>query len=148
MDFIVVGWPAFVFLVGFVVVFSTPVWLAARIVGAKHPTLLRAIASLAVGLLVSLLIAILAGPWGFLLVPVGFLLTFKYILGTSLLGSVLLAFLAALGYQWFHPGNSRTTRGRPDHQRLIFEIVGQRTIVACIRENCSLTPIVLPDTLA
>jgi len=98
MDFILVGWPAFVFLVGFVVVFSTPVWLAARIVGAKHPTLLRAIASLAVGLLVSLLIAILAGPWGFLLVPVGFLLTFKYILGTSLLGSVLLAFLAALGY--------------------------------------------------
>lgn len=98
MDFVLFGWPAFVFLIGFVVVFSTPVWLAARIVGAKHPTLLRAIASLAVGLLVSLLIAILAGPWGFLLAPMGFLLTFKYILGTSFLGSMLLAFLAALGY--------------------------------------------------
>lgn len=98
MDFILVGWPAFIFLVGFVIVFSTPVWLAARIIGAKHPTLWRAVVSLAVGMPVSLLLAVLAGPWGFLLAPVGFLLSFKYILGTSFLGSVLLAVIAALGY--------------------------------------------------
>jgi len=98
MDFIFVGWPALVFLVGFVVVFATPVWLAARIIGAKHPTLWRAIASMAAGLLASILIAILTGPWGFMLAPVGFLLAFKYILGTSFLESVLLAILAGLGY--------------------------------------------------
>lgn len=98
MDFILTGWPALIFLVGFVVVFSTPVWLAARIIGAKHPTLWRAIASLAVGMPVSLLLAILAGPWGFLLAPVGFLVSFKYILGTSFLRAVLLAIIAGLGY--------------------------------------------------
>jgi hypothetical protein len=98
MDFILTGWPAFIFLVGFVVVFSTPVWLAARLIGAKHPTLWRAVASLAVGMPVSILLAILTGPWGFLLAPVGFLLSFKYILGTSFLGAVLLAIVAGLGY--------------------------------------------------
>lgn len=43
MDFVLIGLPAVIFLVGFVVVFSTPVWLAARLTGAKHPTLLRAV---------------------------------------------------------------------------------------------------------
>ena len=98
MSFNLTGLPALIFLVGFVVVFSTPVWLAARIIGAKHPTLLRAVASLSTGMLSGLVLALLAGPWGFLLTPIGFLLSFKYILGTSLLGSVLLAILAGLGY--------------------------------------------------
>lgn len=98
MSFNLTGLPALIFLVGFVVVFSTPVWLAARVIGAKYPTLWRAVASLAAGMLVAFLLAILTGPWGFLLAPVGFLLSFKYILGTSLLGSVLLAILAGLGY--------------------------------------------------
>jgi len=98
MELFIVGWPALIFLVGFVVVFSTPVWLAARIIGAKHPTLGRAIGSLAVGLLVSILLAVIAGPWGIFLAPLGYLLAFKYILGTSFLGSVLLAILAGLGY--------------------------------------------------
>jgi hypothetical protein len=98
MSFNLVGLPALIFLVGFVVVFSTPVWLAARIIGAKHPTLLRAVASLVVGNLGAFLLALLTGPWVFLLAPVGFLLSFKYILGTSLLGSVLLAIVAGLGY--------------------------------------------------
>jgi hypothetical protein len=98
MDLILTGWPAVIFLVGFVVVFSTPVWLAARLTGAKHPTLLRAVGSLAVGMLVSLLLAVLTGPWGFFLAPVGYLLSFKYILGTTFLGSVLLAIVAGLGY--------------------------------------------------
>ena len=98
MNLSLTGLPALIFLVGFVVVFSAPVWLAARIIGAKHPTLLRAVASLAAGMLASFLFAILTGPWVFVLAPVGFLLAFKYILGTSLLGSVLLAIVAGLGY--------------------------------------------------
>lgn len=98
MDFTLTGLPALIFLVGFVVVFSTPVWLAARLIGARHPTLMRAVVSLAAGTLASLLLAILAGPWGFLLAPLGYLLSFKFILGTSFLGSVMLAIVAGLGY--------------------------------------------------
>lgn len=98
MDFSLTGLPALIFLVGFVVVFSAPVWVAARVIGAEHPTLLRAIASLAAGMLGSFSLAMLTGPWVFLLAPLGFLLAFKYILGTSLLGSVLLALIAGLVY--------------------------------------------------
>jgi len=98
MNLSLTGLPALIFLVGFVVVFSTPVWLAARLIGAKHATLWRAVASLSAGMLGAFLLALLTGPWAFLLAPVGFLLSFKYILGTSLLGSVLLAMLAGLGY--------------------------------------------------
>jgi len=98
MNFSLTGLPALIFLVGFVVVFSVPVWLAARLIGAKYPTLWRAVAALAAGMLVSFLLVVLAGPWSFLLAPVGFLLSFKYILGTSLLGSVLLAILVGLVY--------------------------------------------------
>jgi len=98
MNFSLTGLPALIFLVGFVVVFSTPVWLAARIIGAKYPTLGRAVASLAAGMLASFLLALLFGPWGIFLAPVGFLLSFKYILGTSLLGSVLLAIVSGLLY--------------------------------------------------
>lgn len=98
MNFSLTGFPALIFMVGFVVVFSAPVWFAARIIGAKYPTLLRAVASLAAGMLCSYLLAIFTGPWVFLLAPLGFLLSFKYILGTSLLGSVLLAIFAGLLY--------------------------------------------------
>jgi hypothetical protein len=98
MNFSLTGLPALIFMVGFVVVFSAPVWLAARVIGAKYPTLLRAVASLAAGMLGSFLLAILTGPWVFILAPLGFLLSFKYILGTSLLGSVWLAIFAGLLY--------------------------------------------------
>lgn len=54
--------------------------------------------SLAAGTLAALLLTIFAGPWGFLLAPLGYLLSFKFILGTSFLGSVLLAIVAGLGY--------------------------------------------------
>lgn len=98
MNFVLTGLPAIIFLVGFVVVFSAPVWVAARVVGARHPTLLHAVGSLTVGMLASFLLTMLTGPWVFLLTPLAFLLSFKYVLGTSLLGSVLLAILAGLGY--------------------------------------------------
>ena len=43
-------------------------------------------------------IAVFTGPWDFLLAPLVFLLSFRYILGTSFLGSELLAILAGLAY--------------------------------------------------
>jgi len=98
VNFYLTGLPAIIFLVGFVVVFSAPVWLAARVVGAKHPTLLHAIASLVLGMLGSFLLTLLTGPWVFFLAPLAFLISFKYVLGTSWLGSVLLAIVAGLGY--------------------------------------------------
>jgi len=98
LDLSLTGLPAIVLIVGFVVVFSAPVWLAARLVRARHPTLLRAIGSLIVGTVGLFLIALFTGPLVFLLAPLSFLLSFKYILGTSILGSLALAILAALGY--------------------------------------------------
>jgi hypothetical protein len=92
------GLPAIVAFVGFVVVFSAPVWVAARLVGAEHPTVLRAIGALAVGTVGVFFIAVFTGPWVFLLAPLVFLLAFKFILGTSVLGAVLLAILAGLAY--------------------------------------------------
>jgi hypothetical protein len=92
------GLPAIFAFVGFVVVFSAPVWVAARLVGVAHPTLLRAIGALAVGTVGLFFIAVFTGPWVFLLAPLAFLLSFKCILGTSFLGSVLLAIVAGLGY--------------------------------------------------
>jgi len=80
------------------VVFSAPVWLAARLVGAERPTLLRAIGALAVGTAGVFVLALVTGPLVFLLAPLAFLLAFKYMLGTSFLGSVLLAILSGLGY--------------------------------------------------
>jgi hypothetical protein len=93
-----VGLPALIFFVGFVVVFSAPVWLAARLVRAKHPTLLRAVGSLALGMLGTAITAFFAGPLTLLFAPIVFVLSFKYVLGTSVIGSVLLAIVAAAGY--------------------------------------------------
>lgn len=98
LEFTLTGLPALIAFVGFVVVLSAPVWLAARLVRANHPTLLRAVGSLAVGTLGVFLFSVLTGPLVLLLAPLAYLLSFKYILGTSFLGSVLLALLAGLGY--------------------------------------------------
>jgi hypothetical protein len=92
------GLPAIAAFVVFVVVLSAPVWVAARLVGAEHPTLLRSIGALATGTIAAFFIALFTGFWVFLLAPLVFLLSFKYILGTSLVGSVALAILAGLGY--------------------------------------------------
>ena len=98
MSLTLTGLPAVVAFVAFVVVFSAPVWVAARLVGAERPTLLRAIGALAVGTVGVFVIALVTGPLVFLLAPLAYLLAFKYILGTSFFGSVLLAILAGLGY--------------------------------------------------
>ena len=101
MNLQVSGLAAFVVQVGFIVVFSAPVWLAARLVGAERPTLLRAIASLFLGVMgavVGLVVGRGLGFLVFLIIPLAFLLSFKYVLGTSFLGSILLAMIALLGY--------------------------------------------------
>lgn len=98
MSFTLTGLPAFLALVGFVVVLAAPVWLAARLVGAKHPNLLRAVLALAAGTAGVFVLALAAGPWVVLLAPLAYLFAFQLVLGTSFPGSVLLAVLAGLGY--------------------------------------------------
>jgi hypothetical protein len=92
------GLPAIVVQVGFIVVFSTPVWLAAKIVGAERPTLIRSALSLIVGVIGSIVAVAVGGGWAFLLVPIAFLLAFKLILGTSIFGALGIAVITVAGY--------------------------------------------------
>jgi hypothetical protein len=92
------GLPAIAVAVGFIVVFSLPVWLASRVVGAGSPTLIRAAMSLVVGAIGSVISAAIGGGAALLLAPLSFLLSFKFVLGTSILGSIVLAVLALAGY--------------------------------------------------
>jgi hypothetical protein len=94
----VTGLPVLVVAVGFIVVFSAPVWLAARVVGADFPTLLRSAVSLAVGAIGSVVSVAAGGGVAFLLAPAAFLLSFKFILGTSFIGAIVLAILSLAGY--------------------------------------------------
>jgi hypothetical protein len=98
MNLSVSGLPAIVIQVGFVVVFSAPVWLAARMVGAVNPTLIRAALSLIVGVIGAVAGVAVGGGFALLLAPLAFLLAFKYILGTSLLGSLGIAIITIVGY--------------------------------------------------
>ena len=98
MNFNVTGLPALILQIGFIVVFSAPVWLAAKLVGAANPTLLRAVLSLFVGAIGSAISIAVGGGYALLLAPLSFLLAFKFVLGTSFLGAIGLALLALLGY--------------------------------------------------
>jgi hypothetical protein len=92
------GLPAIIIQVGFIVVFSAPVWLAARKVGATNPTLIRSALSLIVGVMGAVAGVAVGGGFALLLAPFAFLLAFKYILGTSLLGSIGIAIITIAGY--------------------------------------------------
>jgi hypothetical protein len=92
------GLAALVVAVGFVVVFAAPVWVAARLVGAEHPTLLRSAVALIVGAAGAVAGIALGGGWALLLAPLSFLLAFRSVLGTSIPGAIALGFLAVLGY--------------------------------------------------
>jgi hypothetical protein len=94
----VTGLPAIIIWVGFLVVFSAPVWLAARMVGARHPTLVRSICALVLGLIGAIVCLALTGWAAFVLAPLSFLLAFRFLLGTSFFGAIALALLAAAGY--------------------------------------------------
>ena len=98
MNLSISGLPAIVIAAGFVVVFSAPVWLAARLIGADTPTLLRSALALAVGIIGAIASAAAAGAFALLLAPLSFLLSFKYVLGTSFLGAIVLGILAIAGY--------------------------------------------------
>jgi len=98
MNLSISGLPALVVQVGFIVVFSTPVWLAAKMVGAERPTLIRAALSLFVGVIGSVVAIVVGGGWALLLVPLAFLLGFKFILGTSLFGAIGIAVITVAGY--------------------------------------------------
>lgn len=98
MNLSVTGLPALAIAVGFIVVFSAPVWLAAKVIGAAHPTLLRAALALLVGSIGAVTGAAVFGAAVLLLAPLSFLLSIKYILGTSFPGAVIVAMLAAAGY--------------------------------------------------
>jgi hypothetical protein len=92
------GLPAIIIQVGFIVVFSAPVWLAAKMVGAANPTLIRSALSLIVGVVGSVAGVAFGGGFALLLAPLAFLLAFKYVLGTSLLGAIGIALIAVAGY--------------------------------------------------
>lgn len=98
MNLTISGLPALAIAVGFIVVFSAPVWVAARVVGANSPTLLRSAMSLFVGAIASVICAAVGGGWALILAPLSFLLSFKYVLGTSFLGAIVLAVVAVTGY--------------------------------------------------
>lgn len=98
MSTTVTGLPALMIGIGFLVVFAAPVWLAARLVGARRPTLGRAILALVLGFAGSFASLLFTGPAVFVLAPLSFLLSFRYVLGTSFLGAIALAVLAAAGY--------------------------------------------------
>lgn len=98
MNLSISGLPALVIAVGFIVVFSLPVWLASRVVGADRPTMLRSAFSLLVGAIGSSVATLVGGGFALLLAPLSFLLAFKYVLGTSFLGAVLLGLLSLAGY--------------------------------------------------
>lgn len=98
MNLSISGLPAIAIAVGFIVVFSVPVWVAARVVGAASPTLLRSAISLILGALAALVSIAVGGGWALLLVPLSFLLAFKFVLGTSFVGSIVLAVVAVMGY--------------------------------------------------
>jgi hypothetical protein len=121
MNITVTGFPAIVIWVGFLVVVAAPVWLAARMVGAARPTLLRSILALMLGLAGAIASVALTGPVALVLVPLSFLLSFRFVLGTSFLGAIALAALAAIAYAvMIHFVGSGVTVNRESSKGLIF----------------------------
>ncbi|MDE1949546.1 MAG: hypothetical protein KGL43_19170 [Burkholderiales bacterium] len=98
MHFSATGIPALLLQLGFIVVFAAPVWIAARVVGARHPSLLRSIGALVLGVILAFLSLLLAGPWALLLAPLSFLVAFSRVLGTSFGGAVVVALIVIAGY--------------------------------------------------
>lgn len=91
------GFPLLVGAIGFVAIISVPIWMAARIVGAANATLARSVASLLAGSVLAILAIRFGGSFGWIGVPVAFLVAFKLLLGASLGEAFLLCVLAVLG---------------------------------------------------
>ena len=98
MNILISGAPAAIAAALAVVVLSVPIWFSARFVGADNATLLRSVMSLIVGVVSATVCLALAGGLGILLAPICLLLSFKYILGTSFIGAIIMAVVSAAGY--------------------------------------------------
>ena len=92
------GLPLLIVLVGSLVVSAAPVWLAARIVGADNPTLLRSILALLLASVLAGICLTVAGPLSLLLVPLAFVFSYMWVLGASFGQALLLGILSLLGY--------------------------------------------------
>jgi hypothetical protein len=90
--------PLVVHSAGVVVLASTPVWAAARFVDADWPTMGRAMAALTIVIGASMLGLSFFGMHGLWLAPAIFLLSIRYVLGTTFFGTFTVAFLALIGY--------------------------------------------------
>ena len=121
MNITVTGFPAIVIWIGFLVVVAAPVWLAARMVGAQRPTLLRSILAMMLGLAGAIASVALTGVAALALVPLSFLLSFRFVLGTSFLGAIGLAALAAAAYAvMIHFMGSGVTVTKDSRKALVF----------------------------
>ncbi|MFZ6769988.1 hypothetical protein ACO0LM_23280 [Undibacterium sp. Di26W] len=92
------GLPALAWEIGFVIVGALPVWFGAKITDATNPTLVRSVLALFLGTIGSIAGFMIGGPLGIFLAPVSYILSFKFILGTSLVGAFLLGILSLFGY--------------------------------------------------
>jgi hypothetical protein len=81
-----------------VVVGTLPVWIAAKVAQAGHPTFLRSLLSLIAGAFLSAVGGAIFGVHGIYFIPFAYLLAFKYILDISFIGAILLAIIALAGY--------------------------------------------------
>jgi hypothetical protein len=92
------GLPALAWGIGFVILGSVPVWFGAKITDATNPTLARSVLALLLGTIGSIAGFMIGGALGIILAPVSYLLSFKFILGTSFAGAFLLGILSLFGY--------------------------------------------------
>jgi len=92
------GLPAIVVGVGFIIVFALPVWAGAKLTSADNPTLIRSAFALSAGLVGSVIAGASAGGFAIFLVPIVFVIAFRFILGTTVVGAIVLGVIALLGY--------------------------------------------------
>ena len=97
-SFTVSGVPAFAWLIGFAVVATLPVWAAAKLVGIENCSLIRCGTSLIAGAVASAIVTAVLGGIGILLVPIAFLVSFKFILETSFFRALIICIIVTLGY--------------------------------------------------
>ncbi len=92
------GLPAIVWEVGFIVVGSLPIWAAAKLTGAERTDILSAALSLLIGTVGAFFALGIGGLVGLILMPLAYILTFKFFLRTSFFGAIMLAIVALAGY--------------------------------------------------
>jgi hypothetical protein len=93
------GMTAIIMSIGItIVIAAVPVWFGAKVTDATNPTLIRSILALLAGTIGAIAGFKVAGGLGLLIAPISYLLSFKFILGTSLFGAMILGILSITGY--------------------------------------------------